>query len=533
MSSSIITKPVYELNAETELSTPADLRKLTDSEAMEKMVADNYGQFDIGESFESLVDCGELLQLALYAADEQPCSTNILQIISRYQNVVNQSFVTCNSFITSSIIALKKHQEALEILGFAENSDFIDLLPDALDCLAECFHTATEMEKKALEQAESVGEVTGFAEEALLQANEDHLKNVKGKKDYETQIGKMNAEQAANDERLKSYNSAIKELSEEKKEAAEQATQERNKSFALDLVGAVFGGVGNVAKLFVAAKKPMLLAGVDTDTGTVPSPLDDVVLKQKEEVTIQQEHLDAAMESPDADTPEGKEKIETLKDEAEAAKESLENTRKSINAAAERHSQQSMGLEEKASSLSKKYYEMLDAQRDAAALQVKNLEELKNLSRDKSEVERAIFLLIFAKGILGKVKTTFLTVKTFWSLLADDCKNIGNCKSSIITNGTRLKTDTKESMITFHKKKFKDNIIHAGQQWACVGRVCIIAYDATDKATKTVNGIMSKLPTGTVTVERLDELINQCEPRIKAEALKHKGKVPPKAIENS
>lgn len=548
---SITSTTVIKLNANTQLNTPADLRKLTDGEAMKQLVSDSYGQLDIPETFEALVDCGKLLQLALFAADEQPCSDNILLILSKYQNLVHKSFETCHSFITSSIIALGKHKEALEILGFAEDSEVVEMLPDVLEYLADCYNTASEMESKANEQAQDVGGVTDIAEGALIQANKDHLASVEKNKNYDEMIGKLNAEKKKNEELLKRYNSAVEQLAKDKNEAAQAASTARDRAFALDLTGAIMGGIGDMAKLYASCKKPMYIAGQvgaqllggdkdatnggqttgnNASTGTVPSALDSEVMKQQAEVTKNEELVEDAKKSPDADTPEGKEKIQQAEENAQAAKDSLENTKKLLSDAAQRQSSNAVGLEEKAAMLSKKYYEMLDAQNEAAAEQAKNLETLKTMSRDKTQVEQAIFLLRFAHGILGKVKTTFLQVKTFWALLVQDCKTIASMKSSIMKDGGKLTADANERRFKFFKTKFNEDIVRGGQNWACVGRVSILAYDAVVEARKTVDGVMENLPKDTVTTEVLTKLINQCEPRIRTEALKHKGKSPPKAI---
>ena len=71
---------------------------------------------------------------------------------------------------------------------------------------------------------------------------------------------------------------------------------------------------------------------------------------------------------------------------------------------------------------------------------------------DKTELERTIFLLGFTMGIMGEVKTTFLNCKSFWELLAEQCKPSVDCKKNITGDGSKMLEGEVEAKV--YKKQF-------------------------------------------------------------------------------
>lgn len=268
------------------------------------------------------------------------------------------------------------------------------------------------------------------------------------------------------------------------------------------------------------------------------TPVTPEILNAEKDVKEKKLILENLRKKENADTEEGKKAILEAQQELDATKEILKGITNAAIAIAQaqakkqKESNPNDNLQEQANILTEKYYDMLDAQMKAAADQAKNLEELKNMKEDKSEVEQAIFLLKFVVGILGQVVTTFMNLRTFWGLLADDCKKVARLKENLMTYGSGLvDPDTSPAMYKMKKHMLNKSVVKGGRSWAVIGRVSILAYDAIIDAKKTVDDVMVSLPKDTVSKDALDALISKMEPRIQLEAAKHKGR-PPKEIEN-
>ena len=219
---------IITFNEDTQLSTPADLRRLTDTPGMTKMIKDTYRKIDLDETFESLIECGKMLQIALTASGNQPCSKDILLILNKYQNLVHDSTVTSHKFVNASIQAFQRHKDAIEILGFTEPEELVEMLPGVLGELVKCYDTATEMQREAGAAAANVDTVTILAESALISAKNDLGTNAQKKKEIQGQIDNMKAEEAANSVLLEKYTNAVKELGKEKHDAAKEAARARD-----------------------------------------------------------------------------------------------------------------------------------------------------------------------------------------------------------------------------------------------------------------------------------------------------------------
>ena len=554
---------IVTFNEETQLSTPADLRRLTDTPGMTQMIKDTYGKIDLDETFRSLIDCGKMLQIALTASGDQPCSKDILLILSKYQNLVHDSTVTSHKFVNASIQALQRHKDAIEILGFTEPEQLVEMFPDVLGELVKCYDTATEMKKEAGAAAANVDAVTVLAESALISAKNDLGTNAQKKKEVQEQIDNMKAEEAANSLLLEKYSSAVTELGQEKRDAAKEAARARDRAFALDMTAAVLGSLTSMAEMYASATQPTYIAGKAagnltggennsnstpadnnvqrTGTGT-SSVMNDDLLTLEKDVNERQLLLEQAEKRDDAETPDGKKKIEEARTKLDVAKQTLENTKNALSKVAENQQNSAANLEEKAAMLSKRYYEMVEKEAQTAAEQAKNIEFLKNMKHEATFVEQAIFLLQFSYGILGSVKTTFLNIKTFWELLAIECKKIADMKAEIEDWGQKViraaesatgddVATSKLKMYGKYKGFFTEKIVRSGQSWAGVGRVSLNAYDAITDARATVDSVMMKLPTGKVSEEALLDLISTIEPRIQQKVLMYKDNSP-RAIED-
>ena len=109
------------LGSKTKIETENDLRTLTNNEGMINYKTTHYQGVDLKKTFGELIDCGKMLQIAYAATGNQPCSVDIMNILSKYQDAVHLSTITSHAFVNTSIKALNCHKKAIRFVDFAKN----------------------------------------------------------------------------------------------------------------------------------------------------------------------------------------------------------------------------------------------------------------------------------------------------------------------------------------------------------------------------------------------------------------------------
>lgn len=546
MASSTTSTDLITLKPEMRLKTIEDLRALTSGAKFKVEVANTYGKIDLHDSFESFVDAGIMLEVACAAADGQNCRKDVVGVMSDYQDVVHSNLVTCNKFILNSISALDNHRRAIEFLAMLEQGDDItleDVLEPVLDALADCYDVAANMSSEADAAAKLVGNLSTKAAGALKQATDDHTTNTKKNEETQQKIDELAASTEAMEELITKYQKKLLELQGEKVQAAKDAQVARDRQFALDLTEGIFSHMGDVADAFVKCINPGLsmadsagenilgppttgseegktptapTAGVPISGAGANSQIDDL----EGQVAAQETLVDGAKKAENSDTADGKKKIQDQENILEALKNSLKTAKDMWSDMTKNQQGVAQSIQEKESMLSKMYYEMAEKEMAKAQQQKMDLATLSTMKVNKTELERTIFLLGFTMGIMGEVKTTFLNCKTFWELLAEQCKLLADCKKNIIGDGSKmLESKVKERI---YKEQFRRGVTNGAYRWASVGRVCIDAYDGIVHAKDTVDDAMSNLIISPID---LDDAIRSLAPRIQSKIELHRAAV--------
>lgn len=543
MASSTTSTNLITLKPDLTLNTIEDLRALTSGDKFKAEVANTYGKIDLQKTFESLVDAGIMLKVACAAADGQTCRKNIVHVMSDYQDVVHSNLVTCNKFVLNSISALDNHRRAIEFLAILDQGDeditLEDILEPVLEALADCYGVATEMSKEADAAALLVGKLSNNAADALKQATDDHTSNTKKNNETQQKIDEMTANTQAMEGLLAKYQSNLLELQREKAQAAKDAQIARDRQFALDLTEGIMSHVGDIADAFVKCTNPALtmtgsvVKGItgggggdekkeEGETPTAPtdgvgsgsnSQIDDLQVQ----VVAQEKLVDTAEKDDGADTADGKKKIQDRQNKLEGLKNALKTAKGMWSEMTKNQQGVAQSIQEKEIMLSKLYYEMAEKEMAKAQEQNRALAILSTMKVDKTELERAIFLLEFTMGIMGEVKTTFLNCKTFWELLAEQCKLLADCKKNIIGDGSKMLESKSKAKI--YKTQFQRGVTNGAYRWASVGRVCIDAYDGIVRAKGTVDDAMSNL---VISPNELDNAIESLTPRIQSKIELHR-----------
>ena len=175
-----------------------------------------------------------------------------------------------------------------------------------------------------------------------------------------------------------------------------------------------------------------------------------------------------------------------------------------------------LSLEAKHADLQKQYYAMVDSQAQVAADQAGIVSRLGSMRENHTAIQQSIILLGFTLSILAGVKTTFLNVATFWSILAGECSELIKMKDEIkedYKNYMASLKDEDDPYQDMYKDTLREVIMNGGQKWAAVGSVCLDAHDGILAAKDTVDGVMCAIPAN-ASKQELQILISGMEPRL-------------------
>jgi len=535
MASSDTSTDLITLKPEMKLNTIEDLRALTSGDKFQVEVKNTYGKIDIHQTFASLVDAGMFLKVACAAANGQNCRKHVVGVMSDYQDVVHSNLVTCNKFILNSISALDNHRTALEFLAMLDQGEGItlpDVLDPVLDALADCYKVATEMSSEADAAAKLVGNLSTKAAGALKEATADHTTNTKKNEKTQETIDELIAETDARENRIAKFKKNLIQLQGEKVQAAKDASKERDREFALKLTETIISGTGKLVDGFAKCANPVASIGISAvkevsdqlttgskegKTPTVPTAVEanSKIDELEQQVASKQQLVDGAKKAENADTADGKKKILEKEKELKSVKDSLKNCKDTFSEVTKNQQPGSQSIEEKEAMLTKMYYKMAEDEMKVAEKQQKDLAALSTMKVNKTELQRTIFLLSFTIGIMGDVKTTFVNCKTFWELLAEQCKQLASCKDTILQYGENLKDPRK---VKVFRNMFQKGVKDGAYRWASVGLVCIQAYDGIVDAKDTIDDAMSNL---VISQDDLENVIKTFGDRIQSKINLH------------
>jgi len=122
-----------------------------------------YSTLDVDKTFKKLIDCGDLLRIALAKAGTQPCSVPVTKVIDKYQDLCNNSTVASSSFVNACVEALRSHK----LMFKAIEKGKADL---AIKQFGKCGELATTMATVAASVEEQAEALAKLASESLLAA---------------------------------------------------------------------------------------------------------------------------------------------------------------------------------------------------------------------------------------------------------------------------------------------------------------------------------------------------------------------------
>jgi len=496
----------------------SELKDVTKSEAMQKYIKESFANVNMRETFSHLVDCGSLLQIALTAAGEQPCSVGVLRTLSEYQNIVGDSMVVSGAFVEGTLVALRGHVAAAQAFDEAETAED---LADGLEELGACATLACNMAAKSDELATKVDKLMKLAEECLTQAKQDSVNNSEQSKKIADKLADLQAEKAGREKTLDLLESDLQDAIEKDQKMAAKAAEARDRQFKLEMTGAILGSVGNVA---IAMNPICSMRSVLQSCKQVASEQMEMELANLREKTRsvhgELENLDSKLKSSenaeDKETLDGKKKITDLEEQIEKQKkiaQQIQETMSNLSAAMDRRA---VSLEEQEAQASKMRHELSKQRNQLAGALAKNITEMETMRADKTQVEQTVITLASCMRTMGMVKTTFISTKMFWEMVASKCHMLAGMKENFERTGKQAGKDMDRGHVERGKKKLMDCVFQSAQCWAGVGSVCLEAHTAINDAREKVNGVMCKLPSGEATEQEIKKLIGDMQPRLRA-----------------
>jgi len=470
----------------------------------------SYSTINIAQAFADLTNVGSLLRVAFANAGHKPCSAPIAKIIARYQELIHDSALTTQAFVTACVGALKNHKMAIMA---AEKGR-----PDAaLKMIVKCGNLALEMAALADGLVQKAAELSALSEEGLVQAVENRAMSKQEADRVRDLIHKTQAQ-------TKQLTTLKEEIAEEIDMACADEMRHANTADAARKQQMFTQILSAGIKIAVPAVNPLAALGPSTAAPATPAKghgdrardaaadatanaAIQEALTQKKQLTQEKTDLEgeiAGLAARMANCPEDQKA--GYASDIKAKKEQKEEKAKLLNAAQETLSglQASLGAKAKsaeemeAKALEKKY-ELMRAKRQANADLQGKLEELKGMKVSHDDLEKAVKALEVVIVTMGRVKTTFTNVRVFWDSVAKHCHLLSKGKENI--------EFLKE--IEGSADDMKQEIAGQAINWAALGRVNMVAHSAMVQSAESVDELMQNLPVGSEAAVLQDEVISR------------------------
>lgn len=213
-------------NMEMALSSNNQLAKMIEAKAS------NYHTVDISMAMTNLGNVGDILKLAYAGSKGFPCSTSTLKILSRYQTMIKNSYVTSSSFVGACLKALQLHKLALVM---AEKGK----MDSSIKMLEKCAELAKTMAEESGKLVKEATDLCNLSEEALLTAQNDENVSKDEKERIKKMMTESTARQAEMEIKTKQLHDQIEDYKQKMAELARKADEERQKEFFLKMISAI------------------------------------------------------------------------------------------------------------------------------------------------------------------------------------------------------------------------------------------------------------------------------------------------------
>ncbi|KAN0030384.1 hypothetical protein ACTA71_010149 [Dictyostelium dimigraforme] len=470
-----------------------------------------YASISVNDAMKSLATVGDLLKVANAAAHGFPCSVPIIQILSEYQSLVNDTVNTCSTFVFNCIAAINQHALALRIAA--------DFPQKSMGLISKTAEKAKEMADQSQVLVDFAKKLVDKSTEALTMATGDQKDTMAAEREVIKKQGELEAQAAKLQSEIADLKEQVAEFKELAEKAGKEAAEQRKIGMILQIVGAVTKPLVQLAGPIISAASGAGAAGSagkilgnmtgggkteDQPEKETDKPSGDgatsqykdkkkKIEKQEDEKNKELEEKKAELKKVEAEpeSPEKKEKKEKLEKEIGEIKDALKELGDSLsnvaNEIANEYKERAAKSEDKEAAYMKLKSEYQDLQRKSNADLAQNVVQLKNLVVEKNYLEVSIKSLEITIKTMGKVRTIFENTRLFWLQVKAQCdslSDISNIKdlAEIAELSAKYQTD------------FTNQIKSSGLNWLALAQINYTASNAITSIKKNFDEVMSNLP---------------------------------------
>ncbi|KAN0025646.1 hypothetical protein ACTFIU_001742 [Dictyostelium citrinum] len=472
-----------------------------------------YASISVNDAMKSLATVGDLLKVANAAAHGFPCSVPIIQILSEYQSLINDTVNTCSTFVFNCIAAINQHALALRIAA--------DFPQKSMGLIGKTAEKAKEMAEQSQKLVDFAKRLVDKSTEALTMATGDQKDTMAAEREVIKKQGELEAQAAKLQSEIADLKEQVAEFKELAEKAGKEAAEQRKIGMILQIVGAVTKPLAQLAGPIISAASG---AGAASSAGKILGGLsgggktesekepeketekpsgDDATSqikdkkkkleKQEDEKTKELETKKAELKKVEAEpeSPEKKEKKEKLEKEINEIKDALKELGESLsNVATEianEYKERAAKSEDKEAAYMKLKSEYQDLQRKSNADLAQNVVQLKNLVVEKNYLEVSIKSLEITIKTMGRVRTIFENTRLFWLQVKAQCdslSDVSNMKdlAEIAELSVKYQTD------------FTNQIKSSGLNWLALAQINFTASNSITSIKKNFDEVMSNLP---------------------------------------
>lgn len=222
------------------------LEKISNDKSISAIIADNiktHYTINVDDAMKKLTQVGQLVQLAYSGSKGFPCSTQVLSVMSNYQDMVKESFITCSTFVSVSLKSLSFHKVAYLLAQKDQPSK-------ALDILTKCAELAGKMADESDKLVQKSDNLVQLSVQALLEANENSNATKQQKDELIKRTNEVKAELKNREKQAESLMNQIRDAREDEEKAGKEARKNETISMVTSFFGPLFSSVsGKTAKL--------------------------------------------------------------------------------------------------------------------------------------------------------------------------------------------------------------------------------------------------------------------------------------------
>lgn len=203
------------------------------------IINQRYREIDVQKTMRELMECTNLLRVALTASSMSTASPMILKMVSQYQNLVGNAEIANTRFVTACLKALQMHSLALQAMDK-------DKPAIALKAFYKCAEQAGLMEGICTELTMETAQLLTTAEDALVASAKDQVQAKQLKDQIDAERRKAMEDQAELAQKLQELPIMLAKQKEEL-HAANHAADGHDAGTAALISGATLSGLVGIA----------------------------------------------------------------------------------------------------------------------------------------------------------------------------------------------------------------------------------------------------------------------------------------------